>query len=77
MASILAYNLGSLWRRLALPVGILDWSLTSLQHRLVKTGWRLAKHARYYWMVLVEGHLTRIRFAAMLRRIGLLTLPAN
>jgi hypothetical protein len=44
--SILAYNLGNLWRR-------------------------LAKHARYYWLLLAEGHLTRGRFAAMLRRIAM------
>jgi hypothetical protein len=75
--SILAYNLGNLLRRLALPQGIEDWSLTSLQQRLVKTGGRLVKHARYYWMMLAEGHLTRARFAAMLRRIALLPLPAN
>ncbi len=75
--SILAYNLGNLWRRLALPAGIEDWSLTSLQQRLVKTGGRLVKHARYYWMMLAEGHLTRTRFAAMMRRIALLPLPAN
>ena len=36
--SLLAYNLGNLWRRLALPRGIEKWSLTSLQQRLVKTG---------------------------------------
>jgi hypothetical protein len=29
--SLLAYNLGNLWRRLALPRGIENWSLTSLQ----------------------------------------------
>ena len=75
--SILAYNLGNLWRRLALPAGISDWSLTSLQQRLVKTGGRLVKHARYYWMLLAEGHLTRTRFAAMLRRIALLPLPSS
>jgi hypothetical protein len=46
--SLLAYNLGNLWRRLALPKGIENWSLTSLQQRLVKTGGRLVKHARYY-----------------------------
>jgi hypothetical protein len=40
-------------------------------------GGRLVKHARYYWMVLAEGHLTRTRFAAMLRRIALLPLPAS
>ena len=75
--SILAYNLGNLSRRLTLPAGISDWSLISLQQRLVKTGGRLVKHARYYWMVLAEGHLTRTRFSAMLRRIALLPLPAN
>ena len=50
--SVLAYNLGNLWRRLALPVGITDWSLTSLQQRLENTGGRLVKRARYYWMML-------------------------
>jgi hypothetical protein len=47
--SLLAYNLGNLWRRLGSPRGIENWSLTSLQQRLVKTGGRLVKHARYYW----------------------------
>jgi hypothetical protein len=50
--SLLAYNLGNLWRRLALPKRIESWSLTSLQQRLVKTGGRLVKHARYYWLLL-------------------------
>jgi len=66
--SLLPYNLGNLWRRLALPRGIENWSLTSLQQRLVKTGGRLVKHARYYWLLLAEGHLNRRRFAAMLGR---------
>lgn len=57
--SLLAYNLGNLWRRLVLPKRIDHWSLTSLQQRLVKTGGRLVKHARYYWLLLAEGHLTR------------------
>ena len=39
--SVIAYNLGNLWRRLALPKGIGNWSLTSLQQRLVKTSGRL------------------------------------
>jgi len=62
---------------LALPRRIEDWSLTSLQQRLVKTGGRLVKHARYCWLMLAEGHLTRTRFAAMLRNIALLPLPAS
>ncbi|HEY5174427.1 MAG TPA: IS1380 family transposase [Terriglobales bacterium] len=75
--SILAYNLGNLWRRLTLPGGIENWSLTSMQQRLVKTGGRLVKHARYFRLMLAEGHLTRGRFAAMLRRIARLPLPAG
>ena len=30
--SVIAYNLGNLWRRLALPAAVANWSLTSLQH---------------------------------------------
>jgi hypothetical protein len=41
----------------------------SVQQRLVKTGGRLVKHARYYWLLLAESHLTRSLFGAMLRRI--------
>ncbi len=75
--SVLAYNLGNLWRRLALPARIGNWSLTSLQQRLVKTGGRLLKHARYYWLLLVESHLTRRLFAGMLRKIAALPAPAG
>jgi hypothetical protein len=67
--SVLAYNLGNLWRRLVLPARIATWSLTSLQQRLVKTGGRLVKRARYYWLLLAESQLTRRRFGSMLRRI--------
>ena len=67
--SVIAYNLGNLWRRLALPRAVANWSLTSLQQRLVKTGGRLIKHARYYWLLLAESHLTRRLFADMLAKI--------
>jgi hypothetical protein len=60
-----------------LPKGIENWSLTSLQQRLVKTGGRLVKHARYYWLLLAESDLTRRLFGAMVRRIGLLSMPAG
>ena len=75
--SLLAYNLGNLWRRLALPKGIENWSLTSLQQRLVRTGGRLVKHARYYWLLLAEGHLNRQWFRAMQGRIALLPIPTG
>jgi hypothetical protein len=72
--SLIAYNLGNLWRR---PTQIATWSLTSLQQRLVKTGGRLIKHARYYWLLLAESHLTRRLFAGMLRKIAALPSPAG
>jgi hypothetical protein len=68
--SLLAYNLGNLWRRLALPRRIENWSLTSLQQRLVK-------YARYYWLLLAEGHLSRRRFGAMLGWIAPLPVPTG
>ena len=73
--SVLAYNLGNLRRRLVLPKRIDNWSLTSLQQRLVKTGGRLVKHVRYYWLLLAEGYLGRGLFGSMLRMIAALPLP--
>ena len=75
--SVIAYNLGNLWRRLALPRGIGNWSLINLQQRLVKTGGRLIKHARYYWLLLAESHLTRRLFGGMLQKIVTLSAPAG
>jgi Transposase DDE domain group 1 len=67
---VIAFNLGNLWRRLILPRRIANWSLTSLQQRLVK-------HARYYWLLLAESNLTRRLFGAMLGRIAALPSPAG
>ena len=75
--SATAYNLGNLWRRLVLPNWIGNWSLTGLQQRLVKTGGRLVKHARYYWQLLAESHLTRRLFAATTRRIAALPMATG
>jgi hypothetical protein len=75
--SVIAYNLGNLWRRLALPTRVATWSLTSLQQRLVKTGGRLIQHARYYWLLLAESHLTRRLFAGMLAKIAMLPSPGG
>ena len=62
---------------LALPKRIDNWSLASLQQRLVKTGGRLVKHARYYWLLPAESHLTRRLFGSMVRRIASLPLAAG
>jgi len=39
-------------------LSILVYNLGNLLRRLLKTGGRLVKHALYYWLMLVEGHLT-------------------
>ena len=75
--SVLAYNLANLWRRLVLPKKIENWSLTSLQQRLVKTRGRLVKHARYYWLMLAESHLTRRLSGAMGGRIAALPVATG
>jgi hypothetical protein len=74
--SLLACNLGNLWRHV-LPKRIDAWSLTSLRQRLVKTGGRLIKHVRYYSLLMAESHLTRRLFGGMLRRIAALPSPAG
>ncbi len=40
-------------------------------------GGRLVKHARYYWLLLAERHLTRSLFGAILRRLEALSVPAG
>ena len=77
LAPSISYNLGNLWRRLVLPKRVDCWSRTSLQQRLVKTGGRFVKHARYYWLLLAESHLTRRLFGAMLERIWALPVPTG
>ncbi len=69
LLGVIAYNLGNLLRRLVLPVAIQDWSLTSLQQRLFKTGGRLIRHARYFTLQLAESYLTGSLFRQILQRI--------
>src|SRR5436853_3400329 len=70
LLGVIAYNLGNLLRRLVLPVAIQNWSLTSLQQRLFKTGGRLIRHARYLILQLAESHLTPTLFRHILGRIA-------
>ena len=59
-----------------LPTRIDRWSLTGLQRRLVKTG-GLIKHARYYWLLLTGGHLTRRLFGSMVLWIEAVPVAAE
>jgi hypothetical protein len=69
LLGVTAYNLGNRLRRLALSVAIQDWSLTSVQQRLFKTGRRLIRHARFFTLQLAESYLTRALFRRILSRI--------
>ena len=43
----------------------------------MKTGGRLVKHARYYWLLLAEGHLNCKLFAQVLGRLAALAVPGG
>ena len=71
---ILAYNLGNFLRRLVLPRAIKDWSLRSLQAKLIKIGGRMVHHALRIIFQLSEVAISRELFAALLVRIARLNL---
>lgn len=66
---VLAYNLGNFLRRLALPAPVKDWSLRSVQVKLIKTGARLVRHARRLVFHLAQVAVPRGLFQALLERI--------
>ena len=71
----LAYNLANFLRRLTLPKEIEHWSLTRLREKLVKTGAKGVRHAKYVTFQLAEVAVPRRLFAAILDRIGRLEIP--
>ena len=74
----LAYNLANFLRTLATPEAIETWSLTSLRERLVKTGARRVRHARYAIFQFAGTALPRAVFAGILALInGLRGPPAG
>lgn len=79
--SVMAYNLGNPWPGRppgrVLPRRIDHWGLTSLPRRLMKTGGRLTKHSRYYWLMLAESHVTRRLFGTMVHRIAALPVATG
>jgi len=55
---------------LALPKAIKDWSLGSLQVKLIKMGGRLVRHARRLVFQLAEGAVRKEVFQGVLQCIG-------
>lgn len=70
----LAYNLGNFLRRLALPRGVKQWTLTTLRNKLIKIGAKVVHHARRVVFQMAEVAIPRTLFSAILRRIERLRL---
>jgi hypothetical protein len=66
---VLAYNLGNFMRRLAFPRALSDWSLRSLQVKLIKIGARVVRHARHIVFQMADVAVPGEVFAAVLERI--------
>lgn len=74
----LAYNVANFLRALATPKAIETGWLTSLRERLLKTGARLVRHARYVVFQFAEAAHSRVLFAGSLDLInGLRGPPAG
>ena len=67
----LAYNLATFLRCIELPEEMADWSLTSLQLKLIKIGARVVRYARaitfQFSEVAVTGPMVRAILAAIRR----------
>ena len=71
----LAYNLAAFLRCIKLPEAMADWSLTSLQLKLIKIGARVVRHARAITFQLAEVAVTGPMVCAILTAIRRLRTP--
>ncbi|HHX81862.1 MAG TPA: IS1380 family transposase [Pseudomonadaceae bacterium] len=71
----LAYNLATFLRCIELPEAMADWSLTSLQLKLIKIGARVVRHARSITFQLAEVAVTGSMVRAVLAAIRRLRAP--
>jgi len=73
----LAYNLATFLRCIELPEAMADWSLTSLQLKLIKIGARVVRHARAITFQLAEVAVTGPMVRAILAAIRRLRAPPS
>ena len=71
----LAYNLATFLRCIELPEEMVQWSLTSLQLKLIKIGARVVRHARAITFQLAEVAVTGPMVRAILAAIRRLRAP--
>ena len=65
-----AGNLGNFLRTLATPEPIKDWTLTSLQEKLIKIGAKVVSHGRYVVFQMAKVAIPRQMFQEILRLIA-------
>ncbi len=70
-----AYNLANFLHCIELPEAMADWSLTSLQLKLIKIGARVVRHARAITFQLAEVAVTGAMIRAILAAIHRLRAP--
>jgi hypothetical protein len=73
----LAFNLATFLRCIELPEAMADWSLTSLQLKLIKVGARVVRHARAITFQLAEVAITGPMVRAILAAIRRLRAPPS
>jgi len=71
----LAYNLAVFLARVGLPEPMTDWSLTSLQLKLIKIGARVVRHARAITFQLAEVAVSGPMVSAVIAAIQRLRAP--
>ena len=60
---------GNFLRRLALPLSVNHWSLTTLREKLIKVGAKAVTHSRYLTFQMAEVAVPRGLYTAILERI--------
>lgn len=73
----LAYNFATFLRCIDLPEAMANWSLTSLQLKLIKIGARVVRHARAITFQLAEVAVTGVMVRAILTAIHRLRAPPS
>ncbi len=73
----LAYNMATFLRCIGLPEEMADWTLTSLQLKLIKIGARVVRHARAITFQLAEVAVTGPMVRAILAAIQRLRAPPS
>ena len=71
----LADNLENYLRRLALPMSVKYWLLTTLREKLIKIGSKVVRYDKYVTFQMAEVLVPRELFAAVLDRIPRFGVP--